>query len=194
MAGAAAWYGRAALGRASGEVVPPARFLSGGGMGRGYLYHAGRAVTIESHAHPLEAGRGPPRNSYRRIALATRGRRDRLAEVSTSGILLLLGLVFTIVGVVFVPFLCVGVPLLIIGVILVVAENGRGRSAPMSPAFPPYVGMYPSPPPPMAPARDASAPTGGPPLASVGEACRSCGAPLTPAASFCANCGARVLR
>jgi len=117
-----------------------------------------------------------------------------MAEVSTSGIVLLLGVVFTIVGVVFVPFLCIGVPLLIVGVILVVAESGRGRRAPMSPAFPPYMAMYPSPPPSMAPSRDASAPTGGPPLASVGEACRSCGAPLTPAASFCANCGARVLR
>src|SRR5438093_13592693 len=134
-----------------------------------------------------------PRHSYRGIALATRGRRDRLAEVSTSALLLVIGVVFTIVGVVFVPFLCIGVPLLIVGVILVVAESGRGRRAPMSPAFPPYAGMYPSPPP-MAPARDASARTGRPPLASVGEACRRCGAPLTPAASFCANCGARVLR
>src|SRR5438093_12598748 len=113
-------------------------------MVEGYLYHPGRAVTIESHAHPLEAGRGPPRNSYRRIALATRGRRDRLAEVSTSALLLVIGLVFTIVGVVFVPFLCVGVPLLIIGVILVVAESGRAGRAPMSPAYPPYVGMHPT--------------------------------------------------
>ena len=118
-----------------------------------------------------------------------------MAEVSTSGIVLLLGVVFTIVGVVFVPFLCIGVPLLIVGVILVVAESGRGRRAPIPPAFPPYVGMYPSPPPPMAPApRDPSGQTGSPPSDAVGEACRSCGARLTPGASFCANCGARVLR
>src|SRR5881396_555972 len=125
----------------------------------------------------------PPRPSYRRIAVATRGRRDRLAEVSTSALILVIGLVFTIVGVVFVPFLCIGVPLLIVGVILVVAESGRAGRTPMSPSYPPYVGMYPSPPPPMAPvARDASVPAGGPPTTAVGESCLSCGAPLTAAA------------
>ena len=118
-----------------------------------------------------------------------------MAEVSTSALLLVIGLVFTIVGVVFVPFLCIGVPLLIVGVILIVAESGRAGRALMSPAYPPYVGTYPSPPPPMAPAaRDGTAPTGGPSLGTVGEACRSCGAPLTPGASFSPNCGARVVR
>src|SRR5439155_26587799 len=88
-------------------------FLSGVGMVEGYLYHAGRAVTIESDLTILGANGDPETFLSRNRACHARPE-DRLAEVSTSALLLVIGLVFTIVGVVFVPFLCIGVPLLIV--------------------------------------------------------------------------------
>ena len=118
-----------------------------------------------------------------------------MTELTSDGLLLVLGLVLTVVGIFFFPFLCVGIPLLIVGVILLIAHGGQVTKAmpPMYPGYPPGYAYPPYVPPPPAqpapPAASAESPT---PTAGTGRFCTSCGSPIVTGISFCPNCGTRV--
>jgi LSD1 subclass zinc finger protein len=94
--------------------------------------------------------------------------RGSLANLSTGGLLLVIGIVLTIVGIVFFPLLCVGVPLALVGVIVLVAQGGKVTQEPTAQAgFAAYPAVTP-------------------------RFCEKCGRPMMyhpPASKYwCANC------
>src|SRR5438309_7742934 len=125
------------------------------------------------------------------------GGTDLTEQLTTGALLLVIGAVLTIIGIVFFPFLCVGIPLLVVGLILIVAEGGRVTKPPLA-LYPgygpssPYAPYAPLPPPAGPPKpSDATVASHGP---ATTRYCVNCGAALTAAAAFCAQCGAPVQR
>jgi hypothetical protein len=58
-----------------------------------------------------------------------------VAELSTGGLLIVIGIVLTVVGIVFLPLLCVGIPIALVGVILLVAQGGQITKDPNLPQY-----------------------------------------------------------
>src|SRR2546428_4578320 len=122
---------------------------------------------------------------------------DRLAELTTGALLLVIGVALSVIGILFFPFLCIGIPLLIVGVILIVAEGGQlTKPRPMMyPGYPAPYGYPPyAPPLPPAPPAPLARDPGQPPAAGLGSFCTNCGSPLCTGISFCPNCGTRLAR
>ena len=118
-----------------------------------------------------------------------------MAELTTGGLLLLVGAVMTVVGILFFPFLCIGVSLLIIGIIVIVSEGGQ-ITKPGPYGYPGYAPQYPyAPMPPQAPISPGSVgpPSGTPGMGATTRFCANCGSALLPSAAFCSKCGAKVL-
>ena len=200
--GAAACNGRAASGKETGEVVPPARSAPGRDEA-GIIYTISRrrgSIVSRGPSPPPEGGVEGLENVFTARVCShspDRGRTNVTEQLTTGALLLIIGAVLTIVGILFFPFLCVGVPLLVVGLILIVAEGGRLTKPPV----PPYPGYGPSHPyMPYAPLPPVAGPPK-PPDATVATPtsvptryCVNCGSALAAGAAFCAQCGAPVQR
>src|SRR5438445_2154192 len=181
--GAAACNGRAACGKETGEVVPPARSAPGRDEA-GIIYTISRrrgSIVSRGPSPPPEGGVEGLENVFTapvRSRGLDPGGTDLTEQLTTGALLLVTGAVLTIIGIVFFPFLCVGIPLLVVGLILIVAEGGRFTKPPV----PLYPGYGPSPP--YAPYATLPPPAGPPKPSSATVV-----SPGPPPIRYCVKCG-----